>query len=72
MARTPPFFRHAAPSSGLRAPAPVAGRYPYHDPDECPEGQEVKRSGDWQYYFGHPSEERAQCARCGALNHLAP
>lgn len=49
------------------ARAPEPERYPYHDWRECPVGQQVKKSGNWQYYLGRPGEERSHCARCAEL-----
>ncbi|MCB2410704.1 hypothetical protein [Hymenobacter lucidus] len=68
MAHTPPFFQHTAHVTGLMAPAPVLERYPFHDNDECPIGQEVKTSGQWQYY--EPTlitETRPRCPTCVQL-----
>jgi len=71
MARTHPFFRHVTPATGLAAPVPTPERYPYHDNDQCPEGQQIKKSGEWQYYAGHLGEERERCAQCAALDQAA-
>lgn len=68
MAHTEPFFHHVAHVTGLMAPAPEPERYPYHDNDQCPIGQEVKSSGEWQYYQAAPDEERARCPICVELN----
>ncbi|GAC1377661.1 MAG: hypothetical protein NVSMB30_25010 [Hymenobacter sp.] len=47
------------------APAPEPVRFPYHDRDECPIGQEVKAEGQWQYYVpAGPDETRARCPVC--------
>ena len=68
MAKTPSFFRHVARVTGLMAPAPVSKRYPYHDTDECVVGQEVKASGQWQYYKpARPEETREYCPACSEL-----
>ncbi len=64
MAHTKPFFHHVAHVTGLMAPAPEPERYPYHDNDQCPEGQTVKSSGEWQYYQAVPGEERVRCPIC--------
>ncbi len=70
MAQVSPFFHHVAHVTGLMAPAPEPERYPFHDNDACPIGQEVKASGDWQYYDPHNREEtRSRCATCVALSH---
>jgi hypothetical protein len=51
------------------APAPEPERYPFHDNDQCPEGQEIKKSGEWQYYEPHQiTETRPRCPICIALN----
>ena len=50
------------------APAPEPERCPYHDHDQCPEGQAVKSSGEWQYYQAVPGEERARCPICVELD----
>ena len=69
MAHTPPFFRHTQHVTGIMAPAPEPERYPFHDDDACPTGQQVKSSGEWQYYAPQRKEEtRARCARCVALS----
>ena len=70
MPQTRPFFCHVQHVTGLMAPAPE--RYPYHDDDQCPTGQQVKESGDWQYYLARPGEERAQCAHCLELRQASP
>jgi len=72
MAYTEPFFHHVAHVTGFMAPAPEPERYPYHDNDQCPEGQAVKTSGEWQYYEGHPGEERPECPSCAELNRAEP
>ena len=73
MARTPPFFRHTQHVTGLLAPAPEPVRYPFHDRGECPIGQEIKASGDWQYYEPtQVSETRARCVTCAHLARQAP
>ncbi len=64
MAETKPFFHHVAHVTGLMAPAPEPERYPYHNNDQCPIGQAVKHSGEWQYYEANPGEERARCPVC--------
>lgn len=69
MTKTLPFFRHIQHVTGLRAPAPGAVRYPYHDNDECPVGQQVKTDGEWQYYEPTRIDEtRARCPQCIALD----
>lgn len=69
MTRTPPFFRHTQHVSGLRSPAPMPMRYPYHDNDQCPSGQAVKRTGEWQYYEPTSvAETRVRCPTCVALD----
>lgn len=69
MAKTPPFFRHVAHATGLMAPSPVTERYPYHDNDACLLGQEIKASGQWQYYAPVQDEEiRECCLACLNLN----
>ncbi|GAB3825909.1 hypothetical protein [Hymenobacter jeollabukensis] len=69
MAFTPPFFRHTPHMTGAKAPAPEPERYPFHDNDACPVGQEVKRSGEWQYYEPRTVEEtRVRCPQCAALS----
>ena len=68
MARIPHFFRHVAHVTGLLAPAPEPERYLFYDTDACPIGQEVKPSGDWQYYEPRSRvETRPRCATCAAL-----
>ena len=68
MALTPPFFRHTAHATGIMAQAPVPERYSYHDDDACPIGQELKNSGEWQYYEPYQEEEaRARCPACTEL-----
>ena len=68
MALTPPFFRHTPHATGLMAPAPAPERYPFHDDDACPIGQQVKAGGEWQYYAPQRIEEtRVRCSRCAAL-----
>ncbi|WP_210518841.1 hypothetical protein [Hymenobacter terricola] len=72
MARTLPFFRHTAHVTGLMAPAPEPERYPFHDNDVCPIGQEVKASGEWQYYEpAQIAETRARCPICAELGRPA-
>ncbi len=54
--------------TGIMAPAPEPERYPFHDDDECPVGQEVKGSGEWQYYEPKRKEEtRPRCLTCAEL-----
>lgn len=66
--QTPPFFRHTHHVTGIMAPAPVPERYPFHDNSACPIGQEIKRSGEWQYYKPiQVAETRARCPICIAL-----
>lgn len=67
MALTKPFYRHTQTVTGLMAPAPEPERYPYHDNDECPVGQAIKESDDWQYYRDEPGSERTQCRLCAEL-----
>lgn len=68
MARTQPFFYHLPHVTGIMAPAPVPERYPYHDQNDCPPGQKVKTSGNWQYYApATKTETRVRCAHCAAL-----
>ena len=68
MATTPPFFRHTAHVTGIMAPAPELKRYPYHDDDACPIGQELKSTGEWQYYEPAQEEEtRERCPTCAGL-----
>jgi hypothetical protein len=64
MARTHPFFRHIHHATGIMSRAPEPERYPYHDHSECPIGQRIKKSGNWQYYLGHVGEERERCTCC--------
>lgn len=69
MAATSPFFHHVAPPAGALAPVPAPVRYPFHDNDACPVGQEVKRSGHWQYYAPRTVDEtRVRCPECAALS----
>ncbi|MBH8558950.1 hypothetical protein [Hymenobacter negativus] len=69
MAQVPPFFRHVAHATGLMALAPEPVRYPFHDNDACPIGQEVKASANWQYYEPQSREEtRPRCVSCAALS----
>lgn len=69
MAKTPPFFRHTQHITGLLAPPPITERYPYHDNDQCPDGQAVKEAGEWQYYEPTTvAETRARCPRCVELD----
>jgi hypothetical protein len=69
MVHTTAFFRHVAHPTGLRSANPVAERYPFHDHAECPVGQAVKKSGQWQYYVPtHATEKRPRCPLCEALN----
>ncbi|MBD2769418.1 hypothetical protein IC235_16130 [Hymenobacter sp. BT664] len=68
----PPFFQHTQHVTGIKSKAPEPERYPFHDNDECPIGQEIKQSGDWKYYEPHSiAETRARCAVCITLNHQA-
>lgn len=72
MALTQPFFRHVAHPTGILSPAPEPERYPFHDNDECPVGNDVKASGEWQYYAPQKKEEtRPRCLTCVGLNHPA-
>ncbi|TGD77343.1 MULTISPECIES: hypothetical protein [Hymenobacter] len=69
MAKTPPFFQHNQHATGLRSAAPGPVRYPYHDNDGCPVGQQVKAGGEWQYYEPTRIEEtRARCPHCVSLD----
>lgn len=52
------------------ARAPETERYPYHNRTECPVGQRVKKSGDWQYYLGRPGEERQLCTQFAELGRV--
>ncbi|MBW3127156.1 hypothetical protein [Hymenobacter profundi] len=45
MAHTQPFFHHTAHPTGIMAPAPEPERYPFHDNDECPVGQQLNDYG---------------------------
>ena len=47
-------------------------RYPYHFRTECVVGQQVKKSGDWQYYLARPGEERVPCPVCAKLQEAPP
>lgn len=71
MAQTTPFFRHVESTTpGVLTPVPE--RYPYHDNDECPIGQEIKASGEWQYYAPQQvAETRVRCQQCVALSRPA-
>ncbi|MFD2719978.1 hypothetical protein ACFST9_14715 [Hymenobacter monticola] len=63
----PPFFSCLQPETGVQPP--LAGRYPYHDNDQCPDGQAVKQAGQWQYYEPTTvAETRARCPRCVELD----
>lgn len=64
-----PFFRHEPHVTGAFTLPPVPERYPFHDNDDCPVGQEIKRGDDWQYYEPRTVEEtRVRCVRCAALS----
>ena len=67
MASVNPFYCHKQVVTGLMAPAPGELRYPYHDNDDCPVGQEVKAGDDWQYYRDEPDTRRARCFICNLL-----
>lgn len=61
-----PFFRLYSPATDPAAARPV--RYPYHDQEACPVGQEVKRSGQWAYYEPTQiADTRVRCPVCIAL-----
>ena len=61
--RVPPFFRRSPPTG------PKPTRYPYHDDSDCPIGQEVQRSGEWQLYEPtHVADTRVRCATCLQLS----
>lgn len=67
--KTRPFFRHIPHATGLVSRAPEPERYPYHDNDVCTLGEQVKRSGHWQYYRpAQPEEARTHCPVCSTLN----
>ena len=67
--KTAPFFSHHQHATGVMAPAPVSKRGPFHDNSDCPVGQEVKRSGEWQYYASTQlSEMRPRCTHCIELS----
>ena len=69
MAETLPFFRHVPHLTGIMAPAPVEVRYPFHDDNLCEIGQQLKSSGEWQYYEPTRREEtRVRCLRCQELS----
>ena len=72
MAVVKPFYHHVAHVTGLMAPAPEEVRYPYHDNDQCPTGQAVKASDDWQYYRDEPETRRAHCPECAELTAQEP
>lgn len=73
MAKTRPFFRHVQHVTDLRAPTPGTVRFPYHDNDECPVGQQAKTDGEWQYYEPTRMEEtRTRCPQCMALDTTNP
>lgn len=68
MPNTLPFFRHNQHVTGLMAPVPEPVRYPFHDDDACEIGQQLKSSGEWQYYEPSRREEtRPRCPRCVEL-----
>lgn len=64
MALVKPFYHHVHGATGLMARAPEEIRYPYHDNDQCPVGQRVKASDDWQYYRDEPETRRPRCPVC--------
>ncbi|RZK29662.1 MAG: hypothetical protein EOO57_19020 [Hymenobacter sp.] len=60
--KTLPFFRLCPPAT---EPAAKPRRYPYHDHEACPVGQEVKRSGQWAYYEPtQMADTRVRCPVC--------
>lgn len=66
---TAPFVRQHQPVAGVLSLAAAPERYPFHDNDECPVGQEVKRSEEWQYYEPTTIDEtRPRCTICLGLN----
>lgn len=66
--KTSPFFRLSPPATESPAAKPV--RYPYHDDDACPIGQEVKRSGEWHPYEPtRLADTRVRCSQCIELGH---
>ena len=68
MPKTLPFFRHVQHVTGIMAPAPEPVRYPFHDDDACEIGQQLKSSGEWQYYEPTRREEtRPRCPSCVEL-----
>ena len=68
MATVKAFYHHTQTVTGIMAPAPEPERYPYHDDDQCPVGQRVKASDEWQYYRDEPGRERAHCPICAGLS----
>ncbi|WP_375418099.1 hypothetical protein [uncultured Hymenobacter sp.] len=67
MAIVKPFYHHTQTVTGIMAAAPEPERYPYHDDDQCPVGQQVKASDEWQYYRDEPGRERDYCPMCAEL-----
>lgn len=60
-------FPARSPRARVLAGTPGPGRYPYHNQSECPIEKSIKTSDEWQYYLGHPGEERVQCDCCMQL-----
>lgn len=64
-----PFYCLPLPSTTGATAAAKPVRYPYHDDSDCPVGQEVQRSGHWQYYEPRQiADTRPRCAICIELN----
>ena len=67
--KTLPFFQPSQPGTSPAGPAPKPKRYPFHDNEECPVGQEVRQRGQWQYYGPRSTAEtRPRCLTCIALD----
>lgn len=68
--KMPPFFRLAPPATERPAAKPI--RYPYHDDDACPVGQDVRRGGTWAPYAPTQiADTRLRCPVCIALSQAA-
>lgn len=67
MALIKPFYHHAPAGTGSLSPSAAAARYPYHDNDQCPVGQTLKESDQWQYYPDEPDTPRERCFICDLL-----
>jgi hypothetical protein len=67
--KVPPFFRLPPPNAESAPLNAKPVRYPYHDDSDCPVGQEVQRSGQWQYYEPRQiAHTRPRCPICIELN----